>query len=108
MIKLKKTVLAQKLGLARSTLYYRSRKRKRDEADKLLIEEVMASNPSYGHRRVALALGWNKKKAKRLMKKFGLKPRLRRGQKWQKKGDRGLVPASYLNLVANWRPIAPD
>lgn len=108
MLHLKKTLLAQKLGLARSTLYYRSKKKAPDERAKQLIEEVMASNPSYGHRRVALALGWNHKKANRLMKKFALKPRIRRGQKWQKQGDLGLAPASYRNLVANWYPSAPD
>ena len=108
MSRLKKTVLAEKLGLARSTLYYRSKKLKQDETSKQLIEEVMNSNPSYGHKRIALELSWNKKKVWRLMKKFGLKPRLRRGQKWQKKGDLGLVPAGYQNLVSNWCPIAPD
>lgn len=108
MSRLKKTVLAQKLGLARSTLYYRSKKRKQDEAGKLLIAEVMNSNPSYGHKRIALELNWNKKKVRRLMKKFGLKPRLRRGQKWQKPGDLGLAPASYQNLVSNWCPIASN
>lgn len=108
MPQLKKTVLAQKLGLARSTLYYRSKKREPDERAKLLIEEVLAANPSYGHRRVAIELGWNKKKAKRLMRKFGLKPWLRRGQRWQKKGDLGLIPTNYRNLIANWCPISPD
>ena len=108
MPRLKKTVLAKKLGLARSTLYYRSKKRGLDEEAKLLIIEVMLANPSYGHRRVAIELGWNKKKAKRLMTKFSLKPKLRRGQKWQKKGDLGLVPTGYQNLISNWCPIAPD
>lgn len=107
-MKLKKTVLAKRLGLARSTLYYQSKKQGPDEAARILIEEVMFSNPAYGHKRIALALGWNKKKVLRLMKKFGLKPRLRRGQKWQKKGDIGLAPAPYQNLVSNWCPIAPD
>lgn len=105
---LPKTLLAKKLGLARSTLYYKSKKKETDEIARTLIEEVMIGNPSYGHRRVALALGWNKKKANRLMRKFGLKPKLRRGQKWQKKGDIGLKPATYQNLVSNWCPIAPD
>lgn len=105
---LPKTVLAKRLGLARSTLYYRSKKRGVDEEARTLIEEVMIGNPAYGHKRIALELGWNKKKVLRLMKKFGLKPRLRRGQKWQKKGDLGLKPAPYPNLVSNWCPIEPD
>lgn len=108
MPELKKTVLAKKLGLARSTLYYRSKKKEADLEAKLLIEEVLTANPSYGHRRIAIELGWNKKKAQRLMKKFDLKPKLRRGQKWRKKGDLGLIPSSYGNLIANRRPIAPD
>jgi len=105
---LSKTLLAKRLGLARSTLYYKSKKEKTDEEARTLIEEVMISNPAYGHKRIALELNWNKKKALRLMKKFGFKPKLRRGQKWQKKGDLGLKPASYENLVSNWCPIDPD
>lgn len=105
---LPKTLLAKRLGLARSTLYYKSKKKEADEIARTLIEEVMIGNPSYGHRRVALALSWNKKKALRLMHKFALEPKLRRGQKWQKKGDLGLKPATYQNLVSNWCPIVPD
>ena len=105
---LPKTLLAKRLGLARSTLYYRSKKREVDEVARTLIEEVMIGNPAYGHKRIANELGWNKKKVLRLMKKFDLKPKLRRGQYWQKKGDQSLVPASYPNLVTNWCPIASD
>lgn len=107
-MKFPKSTLAKRLGIARSTLYYKSKKKDADEEARTLIEEVMIGNPAYGHKRVALELGWNRKKALRLMKKFGLTPRLRRGQKWQKKGDIGLEPASYLNLVSNWCPIEPD
>lgn len=105
---LPKTVLAKRLGLARSTLYYKSKKKKADEEARALIEEVMIGNPAYGHKRIALELNWNKKKVLRLMKKFNLKPKLRRGQRWRKKNDIGLEPASYENLVSNWCPIEPD
>ncbi len=107
-MKLPKTLLAKRLGLARSTLYYRSRKTQADEEARALIEEVMIGNPAYGHKRIALNLGWNKKKVLRLMKKFGLRPKLRRSQKWQKKSDQGLAPTVYSNLVANWCPLASD
>ena len=107
-MKFPKSTLAKRLGLARSTLYYKSKKKDADEEARTLIEEVMIGNPAYGHKRIATELGWNRKKVLRLMKKFGLEPRLRRGQKWQKKGDIGLEPASYPNLVKNWCPIAPD
>ncbi len=105
---LPKTVLAKRLGLARSTLYYKSKKKDADEEARTLIEEVMIGNPAYGHKRIAIDLNWNKKKVLRLMKKYSLKPRLRRGERWQKKGDTGLEPASYKNLVSNWCSIAPD
>ena len=35
-----------RLGIARSTIYYRSRKRTPDETDKQLIEGVMEAIPS--------------------------------------------------------------
>ena len=107
-MKFPKSTLAKRLGIARSTLYYKSKKAGPDEEARTSIEEVMIGNPAYGHKRIAHELCWNKKKVLRLMKKFGLKPRLRRGQKWQKKGDIGLEPASYENLVSNWCPIEPD
>ena len=107
-MKFPKSILAKRLGIARSTLYYKSKKKDADEEARTLIEEVMIGNSAYGHKRIAAELGWNKKKALRLMKKFGLKPRLRRGQKWQKKGDLALVPSEYSNLVSNWCPIEPD
>src|SRR3989344_4378947 len=107
-MKFPKSTLAKRLGIARSTLYYKSKKTEVDEGSRTLIEEVLIGNPAYGHRRIALELSWNKKKVLRLMKKFDLKPRLRRGQKWQKKGDIGLVPTTYENLVSNWSPISAD
>ena len=39
----------------------------------------MEEHPAYGHRRVAIALGMNRKPIKRVMKANGLKPKLRRG-----------------------------
>lgn len=67
---LNKTELAAKLGLARSTLYYRSRKKEKDEIDKKLLVAIMDSNPSYGHKRLAPESGMNKKKVLRLMRKM--------------------------------------
>jgi transposase InsO family protein len=107
-MKFPKSTLAKRLGLARSTLYYKSKKKEADEKARTLIEEVMIGNPAYGHKRIAMELAWNKKKVLRLMKKFSLKPKLCRGKRWQKKADTGLEPASYCNLVSNWCPIEPN
>lgn len=92
-----KKELARKLGIARSTLYYKSRKRTEDDKIKERIVEVMESNPAYGYRRVAIALRMNKKKILRIMKNNSLKPRLCR-KKWPgKKNDIGLPAAEYAN-----------
>jgi len=106
--KLNKSELAVKLGLARSTLYYKSRKKERDEADKKIILEVMDSNPSYGHKRIAPEIAMNKKKVLRLMKKFGLKPKIARKSGWIKAGDIGLPETTYANELKNICPIRPD
>ena len=106
--KMNKSKLAKKLGLARSTLYYESKRRKSDEKDRKLILAVMDSNPSYGHKRIALALGLNRKKALRLMKKYNLKPKLLRKKGWVKNGDLKLPEAIYRNEIKNICPIVPN
>lgn len=96
-----KAVLAKKLGIARSTLYYKSKKKEADEIYRDKIEEVIESNPSYGHKRVAIALSINHKKALRLMKKFDLKPKICRNKKFFKPGDIRLPEAIYRNEIAD-------
>jgi len=93
---IRKNALAKKLGIARSTLYYKSKKRIEDETIKNEITEVMDSNPAYGYRRVAIALKKNRKKILRIMRNNGLKPRLCR-RKFGKKRDIGLPVAEYGN-----------
>ena len=76
--KLNKSDLARKLGISRSSLYYGYKMDIKDCAVKERIEEVLASNPYYGHKRLAIELAMNKKKILRIMKKYGLKPRRRK------------------------------
>ena len=106
--RLNKTRLAQRLGIARATLYYKSKKKKPDEEAKKLIEMVMAANPSYGHKRIAPALGMNKKKVLRIMKENGLKPRLIRFKKPTKPGDRKRPESLYDNIVFKLCPLKPN
>lgn len=103
-----KSRLAKKLGIARSTLYYRSKKKDADEAAKRQIEAVMESNPSYGHKRIAPALRMNKKKVLRVMKKYSLKPKIRRFKKPRKPGDQKKPEALYDNIVYKLCPLKPD
>lgn len=83
---LSKVVLAEKLGVSRSLLYYQPKLPARDEEVKTQIEAVLTENPEYGHKRIAIALKLNKKRILRVMKKFGIKPR-RRHVKTPKKPD---------------------
>jgi len=104
---LTKTELAKKLGVSRSSLYYRKKRPAIDEEIKRQIESVLTDHPSYGHKRIALELKLNKKRIRRVMKKFGMKPYRRRVQKPQKKGDRGKLPVSVPNVTKILCPIGP-
>lgn len=94
-----KTELARKLGIARSSLYYRHKRPAIDEEVKRQIESVLTDNPAYGHKRIALALKLNKKRILRVMKKFGIKPYKRRIKKPRKKEDEGKPATKYQNLI---------
>jgi putative transposase len=106
--KMNKSKLARKLGISRASLYYESKRKKKDEKDRKLILGIMESNPSYGHKRIALALKMNRKKVLRLMKIFDLKPKLMRRKGWVKPGDIKLPAAIYRNEIRNICPIIPN
>ena len=106
--KLTKTNLAEQLGVSRQSLYYKPLKPVQDLAVKMEIETVLSSHPSYGHKRVALELGINKKKALRIMKKFGLKPYKRRIKRPRKTNDLNRPPTIYQNLIKDVEIFKPN
>ena len=91
-----KSSLARSLGVSRSSLYYVSRKTKKDWLLKARIEGVLREHPAYGSRSIADALHLNRKGVKRVMNKFGIRPYRRRGRKWRKKKS---VSVIYPNLL---------
>jgi len=93
-----KTELASQLGISRQSLYYQPRLQGKDLRLKAEIEKVLASNKAYGHRRVALDLRINKKRARRVMKLFNLKPQRKR-KKPNKPKDVGQEPMAIPNLI---------
>jgi transposase InsO family protein len=107
-LKTTKVALAKKLGVARSTLYYKPKKPALDEEDKTKIMEVMNENRAYGHRRVAIALSMNHKKANRLMTKYGLKPKIRRGFRLVKLDDLGRPETRVENILKAICPVQPN
>lgn len=101
-----KSALARKLGISRSSLYYRSKMKVRDEAIKKEILSALSEHPSYGHRRLAMHLGRNRKCILRVMKKFGIKPYRRRVRRPLKKGDLNkdtLTASNYAKLICPLR-----
>lgn len=103
-----KKALAKELGISRASLYYKPKKPSGDEEDKAKIQSVMAEHPAYGHRRVAMALGMNHKKIQRLMHKYRLKPKLRRGFRLVKPDDLGKPETRVENVLKVLCPTQPN
>lgn len=103
-----KTQLAKRLGISRSSLYYKAKRDVIDEELKKKINEVLAKNKSYGHKRIAIDLNLNKKSILRVMKKYGIKPYRRRAKAPRKKEDEGKTVARWKNEIINLYPIKPN
>ena len=74
MVAVKHKKLHQIFEVSRSSLYYKSKKHLDDLKVKFDIEKILEMYPSYGHKRLAIVLGLNKKRIIRVMKKFSIKP----------------------------------
>lgn len=103
-----KTQLAKKLGVSRGMLYYKHKKPVEDEKLKAEIGEVLKRHPAYGHKRIALELALNKKRILRVMKKFHLMPRTRRGKGFVKPDDLGKPESQFKNEIEGFCPIHPN
>jgi putative transposase len=73
-----KRVCAEALGINRKNIYRKLKLPAKDHALKQEIETVHRQHPAYGHRRIAIHLGINHKRAQRVMAKFSLRPPRRR------------------------------
>ena len=100
-----KTELAKKLGIGRSSLYYKKKLDETDEELKKQILIVLGIHNSYGHKRIALEFPLNKKRILRVMKKFKIKPYRRRSKK-PNKADEG--KAKWKNEIIGLCPIRPN
>ena len=90
------------LGVNRKNIYRQRRQSAKDQALKQQIEALHRDHPAYGHRRVALHLGINHKRAQRVMALFKLRPPRRTVQRYSR-------PSSshhpYHNLLKDIHPI---
>jgi len=89
-------------------MYYQHKRPLIDEEIKRQIESVLADQPSYGHKRIALELKLNKKRIRRVMKKFNIKPYRRRIKKPKKPLDIGKTPAQFENHIQEIKPTQPN
>jgi len=103
-----KSLISSVLNVGRRNLYNQNTKQKtKDELLKESILKVLETHPSYGHRRVAIELGVGKKRARRAMKLYGIKP-YKRKARWTKKRDWNKPDSGYPNLVKGSCPIKPQ
>src|SRR3989344_2702794 len=97
-----KTLRAREFGVSRCMLYYKPKKPDRDWQLKCRIEEVLREHHSYGSRRIAWHLRLNRKRVKRVMNIFSIKPYRRRGRKWKKTRN---IKVKYQNLLLTNHPL---
>jgi transposase InsO family protein len=97
------------LGIPRSGIYNHSNPDKKLQEQEELKEQILSIlnlNPSYGHRRIALALGISRKRVRRIMKLYGIRP-YKRKARWRKRRDLRRPAAPYENLIKGICPIVP-
>lgn len=105
--KVTKTQIAEDLGVSRQSLYYQSKQQPRDAELKVQILQVLEVHKSYGYRRVAIALGINKKRVQRIMHKFKIRP-YKRKMRLRKRLDLRREPMPYGNLIKGSFPVRQD
>ena len=83
------------IGISRTHQYYQPKQPSKDWQTKQLIETALRDHPSYGHKRLAIHLGINKKRVLRVMKLFSIKPYRRTTPKVYTKPKDSVFP-NYL------------
>lgn len=97
---------AKLLGCSRASLYYKHKLDEKDHALRRDIENVLRTRAgrSYGYRRVAQTLHINEKRARRVMRKFGIKPYRRRGRRYRRTKPQDEAYPNLLQLVTPTYP----
>lgn len=90
------------MGINRKNIYRQRRLPTQDQPLKQQIEVVHRQHPAYGHRRVALHLGINHKRAQRVMAKYNLRPPRRRAKHFC---TRSTPHHTYTNLLKEQLPV---
>ena len=93
--------------MSRGMLYYRRKQPDKDEHLRRRVEVVMVKHPAYGHKRIADELKVSRKRARRVMKLYALKP-ARRARAPSKPNDAGQPESKKPDILSKLSPIAPD
>lgn len=88
-----KSQVARALGIARGTLYLRSKQAKKDKLVAVAIETWREHDDTLGHRKLAVLLKLGKNRVKRVMKKYGIEARRKR--------KRYVYPGKASSIVPN-------
>ncbi|MCL5090988.1 MAG: hypothetical protein M1514_03200 [Patescibacteria group bacterium] len=102
------SLISKSLGIPKRSLF--NPRPKQSETGPVLRDQtlkVLELNPGYGYRRIALALNTSKKRARRVMKLFGIKP-YKKKARWTKKKDYVNPPSKYPNFIKGSCPIKPN
>jgi transposase InsO family protein len=94
--------MARAMGVSRSSLYYVATQEKKDWALKVRMEEVLHEHPSYGSRRLSIALGISRPRAQRVMRIYGIKPYRRHGRKYKKSKSERHFPNLLLGIMPSY------
>ena len=92
-----KSAVCSQVSLSRTSIYYKPKIPAKDLLLKQQIEAVLLEHRAYGHRRIALALGVNKKRIRRVMKLFNIKSKKLRKKPRFKRSR--FPPNSAKNLI---------
>jgi putative transposase len=96
--------MAKAMGVSRASLYYRPKQPDKDWAMKVRIEEALRRHPSYGSRRIADELGMERRRVRRVMRLFGIKPYRRHGKRYR----RSKAQRTFPNLLLDVMPSYPN
>lgn len=100
-----KKVVAQAVGVNPKNIYREGKQDKVDLELKAQIEQVHTQHPAYGHKRLALELGINKKRIIRVMHKYDIKPPRRKRKNYL---TRSTPHHRFTNLIKNQPPTQPN
>lgn len=107
LFKVSRNQIIKLLGVAKSVCFYQSKRVIKDEQLKDKILSILEANPSYGHRRIAIALNIGRKRTRRVMKLYSLKP-YKRKARWTKRRDQGRPESTFTNQIRGCFPIVPN